>query len=147
MKVEIHKTKSFRFTTKYISQLFATISRVLPRSRQGEVSVAFVDDRAMRQLNKQYRCIDKVTDVLSFAERESAGYQQQSKYLGEIVIAYPYAHKQARLQKHSLRSEIVMLLIHGFLHLVGYDHRTQAQEAVMKKWEQKVLMEFEKMNA
>ena len=147
MKVEINKTKTFRFTTNYISQLFAAISRVRPRFRQGEVSVAFVDDRTMRRLNKQYRRIDTVTDVLSFAECESVGSKQQTKYLGEIIIAYPYAHKQARLQKHSLKREIVTLLVHGFLHLVGYDHITKTQEVIMKKWEQRILMEFEKMNA
>jgi len=145
MKVEINKTKTFRFTTNYISQLFVAISGVRPRFRQDEVSVAFVDDRTMRQLNKQYRLIDKVTDVLSFAELGSMSSKHQTTYLGEIIIAYPYARKQARLQKHSLKSEIVTLLIHGFLHLVGYDHMTKAQEAVMKKWEQRILMEFEKM--
>lgn len=146
MKVEINKTKTFRFTTNYISQLFVAISRVRPRFRHGEVSVAFVDDRTMRQLNKQYRRIDTVTDVLSFSERESVSSKQQAKYLGEIIIAYPYAHKQARLQKHSLKREIVTLLIHGFLHLVGHDHMTKVQEAVMKKWEQRILLEFEKRN-
>ena len=146
MKVEINKTKSFRFTTNYVSQLFATIARVRPRFRQGEVSVAFVDDQTIRKLNKQYRRIDKVTDVLSFAEREGMSPKQQIKYLGEIVIAYPYAHKQARLQKHSLKREIITLLIHGFLHLAGHDHMTKAQEAIMKKWEQRILLEFEKMS-
>lgn len=76
----------------------------------------------MRALNRRYRGKDRPTDVLSFSFREGAFPQVQPDLLGDIVIAVPVAERQARERGHSLRSEIDRLLVHGLLHLAGYDH-------------------------
>ncbi|RLG59364.1 hypothetical protein DRN86_04345, partial [Candidatus Geothermarchaeota archaeon] len=68
MKVDINQTRNFRINKLFIKKLFATIGRIMPRFSQREVSIAFVDNRTIRQINKTYRKIDAVTDVLSFAE-------------------------------------------------------------------------------
>lgn len=74
------------------------------------LSVAFIGPREMRALNKRYRGRDRVTDVLSFEE------------VGEILICYPQAKLQAKQMGHSVRDEIIFLLVHGVLHTFGYDH-------------------------
>jgi len=83
----------------------------------------------MRTLNRRYRGKDRTTDVLSFALREGPFARVQPEFLGDIVICVPVAEKQAREAEHSLASEIELLLVHGLLHLLGYDHEKGAREA------------------
>lgn len=102
-----------------------------------EVSVCLTDDETVRSLNKTYRGKDKPTDVLSFVYNEPAG-----KYtlLGEIVISVDTAERQARDLGHSLEEEIKRLLVHGFVHLLGYDHeRGEEEEKRFKSLEQEFL--------
>lgn len=93
-----------------------------------EVSIAFVDDLAMRRLNRSYRGKAKTTDVLTFAgiDIDSEGVGDHS--LGEIVISIPQARRQAREQRHSLATEVRYLLLHGLIHALGFDHETDAGE-------------------
>lgn len=79
-----------------------------------EVSIAFVDDAAMRELNRKFRHRNKTTDVLTF----------QGEQACEIVISVDQARRQARQEKHSLATEVRYLLLHGILHGLGYDHET-----------------------
>lgn len=95
-----------------------------------EVNVLFTGDRAMRTLNRRYRGKDRPTDVLSFSFREGAFPQVQPDLLGDIIIAVPVAERQAREQGHSLRREFERLLVHGVLHLAGYDHEQDAAASV-----------------
>jgi probable rRNA maturation factor len=83
------------------------------------VSVAFVGEQRMRVLNKHYRGTDRVTDILSFAERNEKGY------MGELVICSRQIRRQARRQKTSVRAELLFIFIHGLLHLIGYDDATE----------------------
>jgi len=98
-----------------------------------ELSVALVDDATIRALNRDFRGKDRPTDVLAFAMRE--GEQMPSpgeiELLGDVVIAVPTARRQARRRRRSLLDELTMLLGHGLLHLIGYDHATKAEEKVM----------------
>jgi probable rRNA maturation factor len=80
-------------------------------------TVAFVDDGAMREMNARFRGKDRSTDVLSFPSEEEG-------HLGDIAIATPTARRQARRRRHSAARETRLLLLHGFLHLLGYDHET-----------------------
>jgi probable rRNA maturation factor len=103
-----------------------------------ELSVTFVGDRRMRTLNRQYRKQDRTTDVLAFAVRE--GPLVQSALLGDVVVSMPTAIRQAKTAKRSLDEELIILLIHGILHLFGYDHERNEQEAHrMRRKEQTVL--------
>jgi probable rRNA maturation factor len=86
-----------------------------------EISVLFTDNAEMRRLNKQYRGVNKTTDVLSFPQEEGTSLQG-GKVLGDIVIALPVCIKQAHALGHGRARELAYLLLHGFLHLCGYDH-------------------------
>ncbi len=94
------------------------------------VSVKICSDAEMRTFNKTYRGIDQTTDVLSFA-LDFKEPQSNENYLGDIVISYQTAKKQAREHHQSLEDEMTFLLIHGLLHLSGYDHETLADERKM----------------
>jgi probable rRNA maturation factor len=98
-----------------------------------DMSVSFVGDRRMRRLNRQYRHKDRSTDVLAFAFREARAphrLNRSAAHLGDVVIALPTAQRQARAGHRSLEEEIVALLIHGVLHLCGYDHERGGHEAL-----------------
>jgi probable rRNA maturation factor len=106
--------------------LAAWLRRVAPSRARGAVSVALVSDRRVRALNRTYRRKDYATDVLSFCEPSALGFQPSAlspqPFLGEIVIARGVARRQAREARHSERTELRVLALHGLLHLLGYDH-------------------------
>ncbi|AQS55364.1 rRNA maturation RNase YbeY [Novibacillus thermophilus] len=110
---------------------------------QGEVSVTFVDDETIRQLNRQYRHVDQPTDVLSFPlEGGSPGPEEDSDIpllFGDIVISVPRAVEQAEAYGHSLDRELGFLATHGFLHLLGYDHEDEQEETRMFQRQEEVL--------
>lgn len=109
-----------------------------------EVSVSFVDDEMIREYNKQFRNIDRSTDVLSFPLGENGvydiNYETGAKLLGDIVISIPHAFAQAEEYGHSLQREIGFLTVHSMLHLLGYDHVNGGLESVrMREKEETVL--------
>lgn len=87
-----------------------------------ELSILFTGDGTIRSLNRKYRGNDAVTDVLSFSLREGVFSHIHPELLGDIVISVPAAVRQAALAQHSVSREIDRLLVHGLLHLSGYDH-------------------------
>jgi probable rRNA maturation factor len=95
-----------------------------------EVTLAFVGERAIRTLNRKWMKKDKPTDVLSFPLGDKA--PDGKYYLGDIAIAVPVAARQARAKGHSLDRELRLLAIHGFLHLLGYDHEAGIEEEERK---------------
>ena len=92
-----------------------------------ELGILFVGDQRMRSLNRQYRGKDRTTDVLAFALREAP--HSSSSVLGDVVIAVPTAVRQAKEGQRSLDEELTVLLVHGILHLCGYDHERSEKEA------------------
>ncbi len=109
-----------------------------------EVSVRFVDDETIHGLNKEFRNIDRATDVLSFPLGENGEYDTNldtgAKLLGDIVISVPRAMEQAEEYNHSLEREIGFLTVHSMLHLLGYDHENGGIEEVhMREKEETVL--------
>ncbi len=92
-----------------------------------ELSLDFVGDRKIQRLNDRYRRRNVPTDVLAFSLREAPG--PSSPLLGDVVISLPTAERQALIHKHSVEREVVILLIHGILHLCGYDHEGSSLEA------------------
>lgn len=99
----------------------------LPRA---ELSIMLCSDPQIHELNRRHRRKNKPTDVLAFAMQEGAPMPGQ-KLLGDVVISLDTAARQARERGHSLWTEVTLLLAHGLLHLVGYDHRTDAEEMEM----------------
>jgi probable rRNA maturation factor len=129
-------------------------ARLRPRlqallSRSGlaecELSVLLVGDRAMRGLNRVWRGIDRTTDVLSFSQREGRFSEIRPELLGDIVICVPQAERQAADAGHSLARELERLLVHGLVHILGYDHeRGPAEAARMRRKERQFLERLEK---
>jgi rRNA maturation RNase YbeY len=104
------------------------------------LSILFVGDRAMRTLNRSWRSKDTTTDVLSFPLREGRFLHIQPDMLGDIVISVPVAARQANEAGHSLAIELERLLVHGLVHLLGYDHERGPREArSMKRMERRLL--------
>ncbi len=102
-----------------------------------ELSIALLGDREMRDLNRRYRGKDRATDVLSFAMQEGGVSGGKIGLLGDIAISIPTARRQALLHRHSARQELLTLLIHGFCHLLGYDHQSDAEEREMRREEKR----------
>jgi len=102
---------------------------LLTGQRNAEVSVLLVGDKAMRSLNRQYRGKDRSTDVLSFPLREGRFKGIQPHVLGDIVLSLPTAARQAKAAGDTYYVEIGRLLVHGYLHLLGYDHEKNGTEA------------------
>ena len=98
----------------------------LPHAPEGIISIAFVSDEVIQRLNRQYRGKDKVTDVLSFSYIEDGTMQEE---LGDIVISFAQAERQ--MQNNDLVLELVDLIVHGILHVLGYDHESPADAAEM----------------
>lgn len=129
----------------------ATLRHVRGEGSAAEtVAVLITDDEAVRALNRDYRGVDAATDVLSFAAQEAAEdapalllppelAAQLSQHLGDIVIAYPYAERQAAQFGNSVQAELRLLAVHGTLHLLGFDHATQADEAEMWAVQEAIL--------
>ncbi len=91
------------------------------------LSLVLIGDRSMRRLNRQYRKKDRTTDVLAFSMREGPG--PSSSLIGDVVISVPTAMRQAGRMGRSLDEELSTLLVHGILHLCGYDHERSEREA------------------
>ena len=111
-----------------------------------EISISFVDNEQIREMNRQYRDKDSVTDVLSFPMGENGHYdvnhETGAKILGDIVISVPRAMEQARTYGHSLEREIGYLTAHSMLHLLGYDHEDGGLARVrMREKEERVMRE------
>ena len=115
----INRQKKHPVRTRAFERLLAELcSRY--RLDDPEVSLAFVGERAIRTLNRKFMKKDRPTDVLSFPLGEKGA--DGKFYLGDIVIAVPVAFRQSRAKGHSLDREMRLLAIHGFLHLLGFDH-------------------------
>lgn len=116
-------------------------------SEQVEVGITIVDDEEIRAINREYRGVDRVTDVISFAlndnmEEDAAPKlmnASEENLLGDIVISAEAALRQGKEFGHGLEREIVYLAVHGLLHLLGYDHMSESDRAVMRFEEESAL--------
>jgi len=113
-----------------------------------EVSLVFTDSETVQKLNRDYRGMDEPTDVLAFymlpqkeADSSFALPPDGVTRLGEVIISYPQAAEQAREQGHSVDKELTLLIIHGILHLLGYDHEQPEEEVKMRAREKELLEE------
>jgi probable rRNA maturation factor len=111
-----------------------------------EVTLVIANDELLLQLNRDYRGIDAPTDVLSFAARDEASGQdvfvtapEALNYLGDIIISFPTAERQAAAVGHSVADELSLLTVHGMLHLLGYDHASADEEADMWARQSQIL--------
>jgi probable rRNA maturation factor len=113
-----------------IAAAAATLSTV-----DGEVSIVLTDDSDMRKLNRQWRGIDKPTNVLSFPAKDGGG----EKMLGDIVVAFETLQRECDEEGMQFLHHLAHLAVHGFLHLHGYDHQTDAQADAMEALESRIM--------
>jgi len=109
-----------------------------------ELSVTVTDDDTVRRLNREYAGEDEVTDVLSFSQREGEAFVGGESLLGEVIVSYPQALRQSsgqalRQAKGDVGREVERLLVHGVLHLLGYDHADTAEAGAMREREERLL--------
>ena len=126
------------------SNLFKKISRsaekLLKLDEDYEISVTFVRSRTIHTINRDYRGIDRPTDVISFAIQDDLeDFEEENKDLGDIFINIDYARKQAKEYGHSYEREICFLFTHGLLHCLGYDHMEKKDAEVMFKLQDEIL--------
>lgn len=106
-----------------------------------ELSVVLCGDGFIQPLNRDWRGKDAPTDVLSFAQQEGDGLLSDDPVLGDLVISIETAGRQADALGHALATEVTVLLVHGLLHLLGYDHETNEQDAARMREEERRLLE------
>lgn len=127
----IHVSCRLRRRRVCVRAVTRLVEAILARLREShaEVGVTFVGDGAMRTLNRQYRKRDRSTDVLAFAGQEAWQPPSVLTVLGDVVVSVPTAARQAVRAGHSLEHELTLLIVHGMLHLCGYDHERSVAEA------------------
>ena len=129
MECNVYKTvKTISLSQKTVELVVFSVLTYC--KKQGVVSVHFIGDQKMQRLNSMYRGKDNTTDVLSFSTQEGEKFPGEQDDLGDIFISVPQIHKQAKAYTVTYRSEIIRMMIHGTLHLLGYDHikKKEAEE-------------------
>ncbi len=113
------------------------------RGRAGSVAVRVVDDETIHEINREYRGVDRPTDVISFpAEEGEEILAPPDGFIGDIVISYPRAEEQSAEYGHSVRRELSFLAVHGTLHLLGYDHMKEEEAGEMFALQDEILDEM-----
>jgi len=147
-QIGIHVEEEFRGVVdeSWARRIAQTVLKAEGVAPPYEVGLVFTDSETVQQLNRDYRGVDEPTDVLAFymlsqkeADDSFALPPDGVTRLGEVIISYPQAVEQAREQGHSLERELALLIIHGILHLLDYDHEKPAEESKMRERERELL--------
>jgi len=147
-EIEISVAEEFRglLDQGWMRRIAQTVLKAEGVAPPYEVSLVFTDSETVRQLNRDCRGVDETTDVLAFHMLPQKAVDNSFTLppdgvtrLGEVIISYPQAVEQAREQGHSPEEELALLVIHGMLHLLGYDHEEPEGEAKMRTREKELL--------
>lgn len=142
--INIDNQMDFRETALLERAALITLESVTPLSdfeldsAHADMTIVLADDRQLHELNLDYLGVDSPTDVLSFPAGE-VDPETEALYLGDIAISIPRATQQAQNGGHPVEAEAQLLVVHGVLHLLGYDHSTEEEKAVMWAEQAKVL--------
>lgn len=117
----------------------AALAALASEGRDGDLTILVDMPERIQTLNREFRNVDAVTDVLTFPAWEGEISLSADGYLGDIMICYERAKEQAASYGHSLKRELSFLAVHGVLHLLGYDHMTEAEERVMREKQTAIL--------
>ncbi len=148
MEVNIVSQTTFELASKnkqLFDQILHSIKQKLHIEKNYLLSVIFVDNKQIHEINKQYRNIDKATDVISFAlmdSEDSYVNNEQEVELGDIFISIDAANEQANRYGHSFDRELTFLFLHGVLHLLGYDHMNEEDEKKMFQLQDEIIDEI-----
>ncbi len=145
INIDIKPSYRRRLTQKWLREVVAATLSIQKMNRPVELSLIITSDEEVHKLNRNYRGIDATTDVISFALSENVADTEfvtppdRISRLGEVIISYPQAASQAKENKQTIKAELAWLVVHGLLHLLGYDHQDDESEAIMRKREDKIL--------
>lgn len=138
--IKVNLINEFEFTfkeEKIVKKIIKTICKVEKVKGKHVVSIIIVDNQKIHEINKQYRNIDRPTDVISFAAID--GEETLPEEMGDIFISYEKIIEQAKEYEHSILREFAFLVTHGMYHLLGYDHMNQEDEKIMFGKQEKIL--------
>lgn len=143
-KITIYNETNEDFPYLDIIKKVVMKSLKIERLKNATCSIIIVDKEYIHKLNKKYRNIDKVTDVISFAleDDNKCLMPEKIRLLGDIYICLDRAKEQSQEYGHSLERELCFLAVHGIYHLLGYDHETKEEEEIMFKKQEEVLKEY-----
>ena len=150
-EIDIHIEEKFqaRIDERWARKIAREVLRAEGVTSPYEMSLVFTDSEKVRRLNRDYRGVDEPTDVLAFymlpqKEADSSFVLPPDSItrLGEVIISYPEAIEQAKEQGHLIDKELALLIIHGILHLLGYDHEQPEEERRMRTREKELLGEI-----
>lgn len=128
-KIYVHNLTKTKFDLKFLKTVVKTVCH-FRRIKQEEIGIIFLDDQKIQGYNLEYRGADRPTDVLAFPVDEKTG---------ELFISLESARRQAQIYRQSLKKEVSLLVIHGLLHLNGYNDTIQRDRAVMRSEEARIL--------
>jgi probable rRNA maturation factor len=141
-----NQQKIAKIHRRRIREIIKNIIQYLKVDENTEISILFTDDKFIKSLNKKYRGINKSTDVLTFnLEEGDLKFPEvdKNKLLGDIVVSVETAQRQANNLNHNLENELMILLTHGLLHLIGYDHEEDRDNKIMQVKENEILDTFD----
>lgn len=124
----VNSQRKIKIKTEDFQQFTARAIEIVPEARGKSATIAFVSDRKMRELNKTFRGKNLTTDVLSFPFEADEFETESEENLGDVIISLEQAERQAKENNLAFELEIKQLILHGVLHLCGYDHETDAGE-------------------
>ncbi len=144
--LEVDEPFAAAINTERLEQAVQTALQLTNRSGQS-VAISVTDAETVQQLNLEYRHINAPTDVLSFENTPDPDFpdfpqEELAGHLGDIVIAYPVAQAQAQAAGHATMDEVMLLTVHGVLHLLGFDHDTDANKAQMWELQQTIMRQL-----
>ena len=145
--IQIDESYSAMIDANQIKEAMRATLRLCPGPRTKEtdsVALAITDDETVRQLNHRYRGVDEPTDVLSFENLPDPDFpnEEATVHLGDVIIAFPVAAAQATAAGHAISEEIILLTVHGTLHLLGFDHDTPTGKKNMWSIQRQIMTEL-----
>ena len=157
-QVSVHVFDQFdEVSERWVEDVAATALEVTLSESDAELGVVIADDESVRELNRRHRGLDERTDVLSFSyvhqghyygETGTASREDDIEFvtpggvgnpLGEVIVSYPQARRQAEQAGHTVETELAFLLVHGVLHLLGHDHEGPDERAQMEALQDRVM--------
>ena len=136
MPIEVNNRLNCKINKKLIIKITKEFLKYYQIENK-EVSIAFVGDNTIKNLNKQYRKKDKITDVLAFPG--------EGDFLGEIIINYPQIKKQSKVFSKSIKEELIFILVHGLLHLLGHKDKDREDKEKMEKLGKEFIQKISKI--
>jgi probable rRNA maturation factor len=134
VKIEINNQTKHKIDLRLVEKVVKVFAQAYKINKNKEISLAFVGDTEIKKLNKSYRGFNKATDILSFSG--------DGDCLGEIVISYNQIKRQAVSFKNSAKKELIFILVHGLLHLIGYEDETDKEREEMIKLGEKFIKNY-----